>query len=446
MVTAAVPKQIRFSELCDFTSKQWDATESAEQYKYFLFGGSRGPGKSYWLRWYLIYRLLDWFSRGVRGVRVLLACEDYPTLRERQIVKIQDEFPEWLGRYYAGERKEFVLHDYYGGGVIKMGNLKDLGNYLSAEFAIIAIDELVRNEFNVFDKLRGSLRWPGIKATGFVAATNPEANWVRTLWIERNFEGDFKALKPLANRFKFLGGLPTDNPHLTAEYWEDLNTVTGPLRKAWVEGDWYAGVEGLVYDNFMQENITDIEPDPETPFEVAIDDGYIDPRATLFIQRNPRYILVFDELYQTKTLEEETIAAVEEKCRNAEWVVKEQKDEDSEEDEKLKLPELAVVSHEAVALRERLRQADIPARNWLSKKAGGGNISTRVEAIKQTRGLICDGKGHRGILVHKRCRHLLDEISAGYKYPEGTRGLNEKPADGNDHACQALESWVWLRG
>ena len=47
------------------------------------------------------------------------------------------------------------------------------------------------------------------------------------------------------------------------------------------------------------------------PFEVAIDDGYIDPRAMLFIQRQPGGdILVFDELYQTKTLEEKTIADI----------------------------------------------------------------------------------------------------------------------------------------
>ncbi len=40
---------------------------------------------------------------------------------------------------------------------------------------------------------------------------------------------------------------------------------------------------------------------------------------------------------------------------------------------------------------------------------------------------------------------LLDEIRAGYKYPEGKHGLETKPEDGNDHAANALESYVWLR-
>ena len=435
MITTKTPR-IKFSDLAGFTDKQRQATHAAEQHKYFLYGGSRGPGKSYWLRWYLIYRLLKWAGQGHRGVRVLLACEDYPTLRERQIVKVEAEFPAWLGRYYSGERKEFVLSDTYGGGVIKFGNLADVGNYLSSEFAIIAIDELVRNRFSVFNRLRGSLRWPGLTDTGFVAATNPEANWVRSVWIERRFEDELQPLAPIADQFSFLPGLPTDNPHLPVGYWDMLNTLTGALRQAWLHGDWYAAVEGLVYDNFSQANITDREPEPDQPIELAIDDGYIDPRATLFIQRSGSHILVFDELYHSKRLEEETIAEIEEKCRNAPWA--------TDRADGVKLPELAAVSHEAVALRERLDRSNIAAQNWMTRRAGGGQ-STRLQAIQLTRSLICDGNGHRTILIHKRCRNLLDEISAGYKYTEGRRGLNEKPADGNDHACQALESWVWLR-
>ena len=49
---------MNFSELCGFTERQWQATETADRHKYTLFGGSRGPGKSYWLRWYLVRRLL----------------------------------------------------------------------------------------------------------------------------------------------------------------------------------------------------------------------------------------------------------------------------------------------------------------------------------------------------------------------------------------------------
>jgi hypothetical protein len=211
-----------------------------------------------------------------------------------------------------------------------------------------------------------------------------------------------------------------------------LDTLPGALRLAWRYGDWFAAVEGLVYDTFTADNLTDQEPDPERPIELAIDDGYVDPRATLFIQRLPGGdILVFDELYQTKTLEERTVADIIDRCTANGWP----------------RPELAAVSHEAPALRERLRKADIPARNWLAAKTlVTGERSKRVAAIKRTRELVCDGQGHRAIKVHRRCKHLLDEIMAGYKYPEGKRGsIDDMPEDGNDHAADALASWVFLR-
>lgn len=419
---------LNFSALCRFTDKQWTATEAADEHRYTLFGGSRGPGKSYWLRWYCLRFLLMQAGQGRPNVNVMLACEDYPSLTGRQTTKIAAEFPLWLGEVKSTTAKGlgFHLHAQYGGGSILLRNLDDASKYQSFEFAMIAVDELTKNSARTFDILRGSLRWPGISETKFVAATNPDANWVRDYWIEQTFP---EGLQGSAGQFAFVPALPQDNPHLPDSYWAELNTLSGALRQAWLYGDWYAAVEGLVYENFAEGNVVEMEPDPERPVEIAIDDGYIDPRATLFVQRlDNGDLLVFDELYEVKALEEATIERIKTKCA----------------EHGVAMPELAAVSHEAVALQRRLREADIPARNWLSAKVGGGG-STRLAAITLTRSLICDGQGHRAILVHRRCRALLDEIRAGYRYPEGKHGLETAPADGNDHACNALESYVWLR-
>ena len=69
----------------------------------------------------------------------------------------------------------------------------------------------------------------------------------------------------------------------------------------------------------------------------------------------------------------------------------------------------------------------------------------RKAAIKHTRALFCDGQGHRTIKIHRRCKNLLDELSAGYKYPPGKHGEDDMPEDGNDHAANALESWCFMR-
>jgi hypothetical protein len=453
-------RELNFSELCGFSEKQWTATGAADTHKYTLFGGSRGPGKSYWLRWYNIRRLLLWAAMGHKNVSVMLGCEDYPSLKDRHMSKMASEFPQWLGKLEETKQKGlgFHLHAQYGGGSILLRNLDDPSKYMSAEFAGISIDELTKNPVSTFDILRGSLRWPGIADTYLIGATNPAANWVRDYWIEGNLP---EALQRDADKFAFVPALPTDNPHLDPSYWAVLETLSGPLREAWLHGDWYASVEGLVYDTFTDENVTDQEPDPERPFELAIDDGYIDPRATLFIQKQANGdVLVFDELYEHKVLEEETIKHIFDKCllhfgnasfgealanNNIEWDTLDTAQRAEITDRyKLPAPELAAVSHEAVALQQRLRKANIPARNWLAVKAGGGG-STRLAAITLTRGLICDGKGYRAIKVHRRCRKLLDELRAGYKYPEGKHGLETKPEDGNDHAANALESWIWLR-
>ena len=421
---------MNFSDVCRFHEKQWLATGQADAHRYTLFGGSRGPGKSYWLRWWLVRFLLKAAVAGYRNMRVMLACEDYPSLRERQIAKIEMEFPAWLGAYRSSH-SEFKLSPQYGNGVIALRNLDDPSKYQSAEFAAIAIDEVTKNPERTFHILRGSLRWPGFEAVRLVAASNPEANWVRDYWIEKRLPDELLGLE---SDFAFVPALPDDNPHLPSSYWQMLDTLPGALRAAWRYGDWYAAVEGLVLDNFTADNITDQEPAQGTPFELAIDDGYIDPRATLFIQRQPNGdLLVFDELYQTKTLEERTIGDIKERCAMGwggvvDWP----------------LPELAAVSHEAVALRERLRRADIPARNWMAS-AVKGEPSTRVAAITLTRSLVCDGQGYRALRIHRRCKHLLDEIMAGWKYPEGKHGLLERPEDGNDHACDALTGYIWLR-
>lgn len=453
-------REINFSDLCGFSDKQWTATHTADAHKYTLFGGSRGPGKSYWLRWYNVRRLLRYAAQGHRNVNVMLACEDYPSLKDRHISKIAAEFPPWLGELKETQQKGlgFHLRPHYGGGSILLRNLDDPTKYMSAEFAGISIDEVTKNPVSTFDVLRGSLRWPGITDTFMACASNPAANWVRDYWIEKRLP---PALLGHEDEFAFVPALPQDNPHLAPAYWEMLDTLSGPLRAAWLHGDWYAAVEGLVYELFSEGNVVETEPDPERPFELAIDDGYIDPRATLFIQRQANGdILVFDELYDLKRLEEESISAIFDKClahfgggafgqqlaaNNVEWDTLDwaQKAETAMR-YKLPVPELAAVSHEAVALQQRLRRANIPARNWLAVKAGGGG-STRLAAITLTRSLICDGKGYRAIKVHRRCRHLLDEIRAGYKYPEGKHGLETKPEDGNDHAANALESYVWLR-
>lgn len=433
-------ERVSLAELVHFTEAQIAATKAADDSRFFLFGGSRGPGKSYWLRWYLIRFLLRAASEyGLRGTRVMLACENYPVLKERQISKILTEFPEWLG-YWHGTDKEFRLWPRYGSGVLCLRNLDDPSKYQSAEYAALGIDELTKNPERTFTLLRGSMRWPGLPRTQFVAATNPNgpgATWVRRYWIEREFPENLAAL---ADEFRFLPAKPGDNPHLSQEYWDLLDSLPETLRKAWRDGDWYAGFEGLVYGRFGAENITQLEPDPTRSIELAFDDGYIDPRAILLIQRTPTYILVFDELYQRRTLAEESVNDVVDRVHSWPWPLElpeSELDRLREAEGWPRLPEIAVGSPEAKELQARFRMANIPVRSRPHKIVNGIDVVRR---------LICDGNGYRALLVHSRCRNFISELTEGYQYPEGKHGTAEKPIDGNDHACDAFRYWAFMRG
>lgn len=246
---------IKFSELSNFFPKQKEALEASKRFKFTLYGGSVGSGKSRWLRWACIYWLITLYGKyDIKGIRAGLFCEDYPSLNDRQLSKVKFEFPDWLGTYNE-QKHEFTLHPDYGSGVIAFRNLDDASKYLSVEFAVIAIDEVNRNPKPVFDMLRSRLRWPGIAHTKFIAACNPLGEaWVKNMWVKRMFPPDEKE----QYEFVYIPALPTENPHLPVEYFKSLESLPDVQRRAYLEGQWDAFDEGMDEKGYMRL-ITDRE-------------------------------------------------------------------------------------------------------------------------------------------------------------------------------------------
>lgn len=233
---------IKFSELCKFFPKQKEALEASKRFKFVLFGGSVGSGKSYWIRWTAVYWLMKYYSKyNIKGIRAGIFCEDYPALNDRHLTKIKQEFPSWLGRFNE-QKHEFTLASEYGGGIIAFRNLAEPENYLSVEFAFIGIDEINRNPKTKFDMLRSRHRWPGIKDVKFIAGCNPLGEaWVKNMWVKRLFPVNEQE----QYEFVFVPALPTDNPHLPEEYYKSLESLPENQRKAYLEGNWDAFDEGM---------------------------------------------------------------------------------------------------------------------------------------------------------------------------------------------------------
>lgn len=254
-------EQIKFSEMSNFFPKQQQALEATKRFKFTLFGGSVGSGKSRWIRWACVYWLMKFYDKyNLEGIRAGLFCEDYPSLNDRHLSKVKYEFPDWLGTFNES-RKEFTLSKEYGSGVICFRNLDDPSKYLSVEFAIEAVDEVNRNPKATFDMLRSRLRWPGIPDTKFFAGCNPLGEaWVKNMWVKRMFPPDEKE----QYEFVYIPALPTDNPHLPKEYYASLESLPEMQRKAYLEGNWDAfdesidekGYIRLVNDREFQASVT----------------------------------------------------------------------------------------------------------------------------------------------------------------------------------------------
>lgn len=242
-------EKLKFSELTKFFEKQQVALDATKKWKYVLFGGSVGSGKSYWIRWTTVYWLMKYYSKyGIKGVRAGVFCEDYPSLNDRHLTKVKFEFPDWLGTFNESKH-EFTLAPEYGSGIIAFRNLDDPSKYLSVEFAVIAIDEINRNPKTTFDMLRSRHRWPGIPDTKFFAGCNPLGEaWVKNMWVKRLFPPDEKE----QYEFVFVPALPTDNPHLPKEYYTSLESLPETQRKAYLEGNWDAFDEQMDEKGYMR--------------------------------------------------------------------------------------------------------------------------------------------------------------------------------------------------
>lgn len=277
------------------------------RYSFVLYGGAAGGGKSYILRWAAPFLLLWYFQKyGVRHGKVGLFCEDYPTLRDRQLSKIKYEFPEWLGRMQEtrDEGLVFRLHEPLGGGTILPRNLDDPSKYNSTEFLAVLVDELTRNPPEMFDEMRKRCRWPGLPPEvkfPFAGGTNPGGighEFVKRLWIDRDFPPH---LRTVEGEFAFIQAKASDNPHLPPAYYtKNLLTLPDHLRKAYADGDW-----NMFEGQFFGEWRTHLHVC--RPFRIphywkrftAMDWGYAKPACILWFAVSPEgRVFVYRELYE----------------------------------------------------------------------------------------------------------------------------------------------------
>jgi hypothetical protein len=149
----------------------------------------------------------------------------------------------------------------------------------SAEFVSIMVDELTKNDINVFTDLRMRLRWPGVpdEKCVFVGATNPGGvghNYVKAYWVTKVYPPEFISPIDFRPRFKFIPSKAEDNPHLDQSYWETLHSLPEHLRAAFRDGSWDV-FEGQAFSFMRHTHVIPEQPIPAyAPIYTTFDWGF----------------------------------------------------------------------------------------------------------------------------------------------------------------------------
>lgn len=239
-------------------------------------------GKSFVLRWAAaMYLVFLWRKYGIEGIEIGLFSEDYPTLKDRQISKIEREFPSWMGKLKDDNIHglSFQMNKGYGGGFILLRNLDDPSKYMSTEFAGEFVEELTRNDFETFSALRNRLRYANIPEVKFMGASNPGGighGWVRKYFVDQATDD------PEQHRFFYVHANAYDNKYISTSYIKQLEALPENKRKAYLEGSWDV-FEGQVFTEWNRNAhvCPRFIPKPTMTLVGGLDWGFNDPTVLL---------------------------------------------------------------------------------------------------------------------------------------------------------------------
>ena len=214
--------------------------------RYVAYGGARGGGKSWFVRWKAILLCVRF-----PGIRVLITRKTYRELLNNHIAPLLI-----LLHGVAVYNKTDKVFYFANGSTIWFGYCAhdgDLGQYQGAEYDVWLADEAGQFQekwlIEIDACVRGANDFP--KRTYYTLNPGgPSHGYFKRLFIDRRFTEDEHP-----EDYAFVQALVTDNAALMEkqpEYKRSLKKLPPKLRKAWLEGSWNI-FEGQFFEDFIDD-------------------------------------------------------------------------------------------------------------------------------------------------------------------------------------------------
>ena len=217
-----------------------------EKHRYVGYGGARGGGKSWFVRWKAILLCLHY-----PGIKVLITRKTYKELFNNHIAPLQ-QLLAGVAEYKSTDK---LIH-FPNGSTVSFGYCAadgDLGQYQGAEYDVWFADEAGQFQEEWLVQIDACVRGvnPFPKRTYYTLNPGgPAHGYFKRLFIDRRYRAGERA-----EEYAFIPARVTDNQALLRaqpDYLRQLEALPQRLRQAWLEGKW-----DVFQGQFFQEFVDD---------------------------------------------------------------------------------------------------------------------------------------------------------------------------------------------
>ena len=267
-----------------------------------VYNGSAGSAKSYSITQKLIIRACS------EKIRILVTRRTGATLRNTCFSLFKDILSKWkIAPYLNIRESDFNIRFPNGSEIIFLGLDEETKLLSLNNIGTIWIEEAFEVPKSIVEQLNLRLRGKN-ENQQIIMSFNPIS---KNHWLY-----DFCEINPPSS-FKYIHSTYKDNPFLNDEYikeLEELYTRNPAKARIFCDGQWGVDSEGLVIQNWEQEEFDPMElASKGLEHRVGMDLGWIDKTAIInsLYDKENKTIYVYDEFYKSGCQLSELVSAID---------------------------------------------------------------------------------------------------------------------------------------